>query len=59
MANTKNQEVVAAETNTGLSTNVSGIEIDVEDIEIPRINVCQKMSQSDAPVGSILYDKTY
>ena len=59
MANTKTQEVVAAETNTGLSTNVSGIEIDVEDIEIPRINVCQKMSQSDAPVGSILYDKTY
>ena len=44
MANTKTQEVVAAETNTGLSTNVSGIEIDVEDIEIPRINVCQKVS---------------
>lgn len=57
MANTKNQEVVAAETNTGLS--ISGIEIDVEDIEIPRINVCQKMSSSDAPVGSILFDKTY
>ena len=59
MAKTKTQEVVAAETNTGLSTNVSGIEIDVDDIEIPRINVCQKMSQSDAPVGSILFDKTY
>tara|TARA_R110000744_G_scaffold353384_5_gene459725 strand:- start:718 stop:1371 length:654 start_codon:yes stop_codon:yes gene_type:complete len=59
MANTKTKEIVATETNTGLSTNVSGIEIDAEDIEIPRINLIQKMSQSDAPVGSILFDKMY
>jgi len=59
MAKTKENEIVETEANTALSTNVTGIEIDVEDIEIPRINICQKMSSSDAPVGSILYDKTY
>lgn len=59
MAKTQNNEIVETESNTSLSANVSGIEIDVEDIEIPRINICQKMSSSDAPVGSILYDKTY
>lgn len=58
MANTKT-EIVETETNTGLSTNVTGIEIDIEDIEIPRINICQKMSESEAPVGSILFDKTH
>jgi hypothetical protein len=59
MANTKNQEIVVTETNTSVSRNVSGIEIDIEDIEIPRINLIQKMSKSDAPVGSILFDKMY
>ena len=58
MANTKT-EIVETEANTGLSTNVTGIELDIEDIEIPRINICQKMSESEAPVGSILFDKTY
>ena len=58
MANTKT-EIAETEANTGLSTNVTGIELDIEDIEIPRINICQKMSESEAPVGSILFDKTY
>ena len=59
MDKTKNQEIVVTETNTSVSRNVSGIEIDIEDIEIPRINLIQKMSKSDAPVGSILFDKMY
>ena len=59
MATTKENEIVETEANTALSANVTGIEIDIDDIEIPRINICQKMSESDAPVGSILYDKTY
>lgn len=58
MATTKEKEIVETTSNE-LSTAVIGIEIDIDDIEIPRINVCQKMSESDAPVGSILYDKTY
>lgn len=37
----------------------TGIVIDSDDIEIPRINVCQKMTDSDAPVGSILYNKEF
>lgn len=59
MPKVKDKEIVEA-SNTEISTNVNtGIQIDIEDIEIPRINVCQKMSNSDAPVGSVLFDKTY
>lgn len=60
MAKTKEpkNEIAEAE-STGLSANVSGISIDIEDIEIPRINICQKMTDSEAPVGSVLFDKTY
>jgi hypothetical protein len=58
MTKEKKQEVVETKADTGLA-NVSGIVIDTEDIEIPRINICQKMTQSDAKVGSILFDKMY
>lgn len=37
----------------------AGIVLDIEDIDIPRINICQKMSTADAPVGSILFDKEH
>ena len=48
------------EVENELSTNVNiGIEIDRSDIEIPRINVSQKMSQGDAPVGSIVFDRKH
>lgn len=48
------------EVETQLSTNVNiGIEIDHSDIEIPRINVSQKMSQGDAPVGAIVFDRQH
>jgi hypothetical protein len=60
MTDTKTKtEIVETKANTGLSANVTGIELDIDDIEIPRINICQKMSDSEAPVGSILFDKTY
>lgn len=48
------------EVENELSTNVNiGIEIDHSDIEIPRINVSQKMSQGDAPVGAIVFDRQH
>ena len=57
---TKNTEVTEAPKNDLAPTPVnSSFEIDPEDIDIPRINVTQKMSQSDSPVGSVVYDKTY
>lgn len=59
---TSNEEMQVAEvsaSNTGLST-VGGntMQIDANDIDIPRINVIQKSSQIDAPVGSIVVNKT-
>ena len=59
MANKEATQVKDVETNE-LSTNVNiGIEIDSADIEIPRINVSQKMSQGDAPVGSVVFDRQH
>jgi len=56
-ADTQVAEITAK--NTALSTTVNGgMQIDAEDIDIPRINVIQKMSQIDAPVGSIVVNKT-
>jgi len=57
VADTQVAEVAA--NNTSLSTQShSAIQIDAEDIDIPRINVTQKMSQIDAPIGSIVVNKT-
>ena len=53
---TKLKEVESKE----LTTNVNiGIEVDPSDIDIPRINVSQKMSQGDSPVGSIVWDRSH
>ena len=52
------EEVIEAP-NTSVATINSSFEIDPEDIDIPRINVTQKMSDSDAPTGSVVYDKKY
>jgi len=61
MAKTKENEVVSTEDRAPneIVPAGAGIQIDAEDIDIPRINVCQKMSNSDAPVGSILFDKEH
>jgi hypothetical protein len=57
VADTQVAEVAA--NNTSLSTQSNNsIQIDAEDIDIPRINVIQKMSQIDAPIGSIVVNKT-
>lgn len=56
-ANTQVAEVSAK--NTSLATTTADVmQIDAEDIDIPRINVIQKSSQIDAPVGSIVVNKT-
>lgn len=56
----KNETAVAEVENTNLaSTSVGSIQIDVEDIDIPRINIVQKMSQIDAPVGAIVLNKAH
>ncbi len=54
----ENDTAVAEAENTNLaSTSVGSIQIDVEDIDIPRINIVQKMSQIDAPVGAIVFEQ--
>lgn len=50
---------VAEAANTAVSTNVSQPHFDAEDIDIPRINLVQKMSQIDAPTGAVVLDKTH
>lgn len=42
---------------TALSTNVGSALALPQDIDIPRLNVVQKMSQIDAPTGSVTIDK--
>lgn len=55
---TENTEVVVAPTNA-LISNRSGLLIDSNDIDIPRINIVQKTSEIDAPVGSVVIDKKH
>lgn len=55
MSDTNNTAL--AEANTGLSTNTAVSGFDASDIDIPRINVVQKMSQIDAPIGAIVLNK--
>lgn len=45
--------------NTGIISNPSGLMIDSNDIDIPRVNVVQKISDIDAPTGSLVLDKKY
>lgn len=54
----ENNAALAA-SNTALSTDASAPNFDVEDIDIPRINIVQKMSSIDAPNGAIVLDKQH
>jgi hypothetical protein len=45
--------------NTGVISNPSGLMIDANDIDIPRVNVVQKISDIEAPNGSLVLDKKY
>jgi hypothetical protein len=62
MPATKNDEqtaLTAQNTNTSMISNQSGLLIDTSDIEIPRVNVVQKISDIDAPTGSLVLDKKH
>ena len=41
------------------TTNASGLEISSTDIDVPRVNIVQKTSEIEAPLGSLVLDKTY
>lgn len=45
--------------NTALAAPAGEIVIDAEDIDIPRLNVVQKMSSSDFDHGSLVLDKSH
>jgi hypothetical protein len=51
-------EVLIAQ-NSNIISNQSGLMIDSSDIEIPRVNVVQKISDIEAPTGSLVLDKKY
>ena len=59
MADKEETAVMEIEKPANALSASNGFEIDPSDLDIPRINVVQKMSESDAPVGSILFDKRY
>jgi hypothetical protein len=45
--------------NNKIISNQSGLMIDSSDIEIPRVNVVQKISDIEAPTGSLVLDKKH
>lgn len=55
------EETAVAEVNTGVSTFTSadGMAFDSEDIDIPRINIIQKMSNIEGPNGAVIINKTH
>jgi hypothetical protein len=52
-------EAIVTTAPTALITNPSGLVIDSNDIDIPRINIVQKTSEIEAPVGSVVIDKKH
>lgn len=44
---------------TSIIVNESGLMMDANDIDIPRINLVQKTSDIEAPVGSVVLDKKH
>ena len=60
MANTKTEkEEIEAATTTAVTTVGQELTIDADDIDIPRLNVVQKMSTGDFDHGSLILDKTH
>ena len=41
------------------ATNASGIDISPSDIDVPRVNVVQKTSEIEAPLGAVVLDKQH
>lgn len=55
----KPEAVVEEEEKHEIVTPNSGFIIDPEDIDIPRVNLVQKMSQIDGPLGAIMLDQKH
>lgn len=60
------EEIALATKGAGVSTTeiqpvrqVHGLQFDMSDIDIPRLNVTQKTSTFEAPTGSLVLDKTH
>jgi hypothetical protein len=51
-------EIVSTKPNV-IIANESGLMMDANDIDIPRINLVQKTSDIEAPVGSVVIDKKH
>ena len=41
------------------TTNASGLEISSTDIDVPRVNIVQKTSEIEAPLGAVVLDKQH
>jgi hypothetical protein len=50
-------ETVTMSTEALTTTSNSGLAFSAQDIDIPRLNVIQKMSEIDGPLGSVVIDK--
>lgn len=50
---------IVVEDKKELSSATPGFIIDPEDIDIPKVNLVQKMSQIDGPLGSIMLDQKH
>jgi hypothetical protein len=55
----KNESVAVEETPTAITIPTGPSHFDVEDIDIPRLNIVQKMSSIEGPTGSIVLNKEH
>tara|TARA_R100000995_G_scaffold28449_1_gene12491 strand:- start:1781 stop:2455 length:675 start_codon:yes stop_codon:yes gene_type:complete len=51
-------EIVASKDTALCASGDGGFVVSLEDVDVPRLNVIQKMSQIDGPIGGIVIDKT-
>ena len=61
MAKKQEAETAIAEVNPAelTTTTASGLVIEQSDIMVPRVNVIQKTSEIEAPLGAVVLDKQY
>ena len=52
------QELVKTESFLSAQSENSGFIVALEDIDVPRLNIIQKMSSIEGPIGGIVIDKT-
>ena len=51
--------VVEVSKNELAAANASGLEISSSDIDVPRVNIVQKTSEIEAPLGAVVLDKQH